>query len=196
MKIIVVGASGTIGSAIADALAERGNEVVRASRSGEVRVDIEDRTSIEAMYAAVGQVDAVVCAAGRAAFGGLTTLSEADLALGLESKLMGQVSLVQLGAPHLREGGSFTLTSGILAKHPIAESVAITMANCAIDGFARAAALGLPRGLRVNVVSPGWVAETLEAMGRDPSGGTRAAIVAKAYLRSIDGSETGAIIEP
>ncbi len=195
MKILVVGASGIIGSAIASALAER-HEVVRASRNGDVRVDIEDPASIAAMYASIGQVDAVVSAAGRGTFGALAELSDEDFALGLTSKLMGQVNLVRLGIEHVRDGGSFTLTSGILATHPAPGSAALTPTNAAVEGFARAAALELPRGLRVNVVSPGWVAETLEAMGRDPSAGTRASEVAKAYLRAIEGTQNGAILEP
>jgi NAD(P)-dependent dehydrogenase (short-subunit alcohol dehydrogenase family) len=195
VKIIVVGATGVIGSAVASALAER-HEVVRASRRGDVRVDIEDPASIASMYTAVGEVDAVVCAAGRASFGALAELSDDAVALGLESKLLGRVNLVRLGLAHVRDGGSFTLTSGVLAKHPVPGSAAITMTNAALEGFVRAAALELPRGLRVNVVSPGWVAETLEAMGRDPSAGTRAADVAKTYARALEHAESGAILEP
>lgn len=194
MKIIVIGATGTIGAAVAAALAGR-HEVVRASRRGDVSVDIDDPSSIEAMYAQVGHVDAVVCAAGNGKFGPLASLSEDDFELGLRSKLMGQVNVVRLGLEHVREGGSFTVTSGSLSRRPMPGGVAITTANAALEGFVRAAALELPRKLRVNAVSPGWVAETLKAMGRDPKGATPAAEVAKAYVRVVEGASTGEIAD-
>ncbi len=194
MKIIVIGATGTIGSAVATALAER-HEVVRASRNGDVRVDIEDASSIGTMYETVGEVDAVVCAAGRGAFGALGELSDEDFALCLKSKLMGQVNLLRLGLSRVREGGSFTLTSGVLAQRPIPGSAAISMTNGALEAFARGAALELTGGRRVNVVSPPWVAETLTQMGRDPSGGKPAAEVAQAYVRAVEGDRNGDVLE-
>jgi NAD(P)-dependent dehydrogenase (short-subunit alcohol dehydrogenase family) len=129
-------------------------------------VDVANPESIGLRYRDIGWVDAVVSAAGQARFAAFTQLSDTDFQLGLSNKLMGQVNLVRRGLEHLADGGSFTLTSGILARLPSPGRTAISMTNAAVEAFGRAAALELPRGLRINVVSPGWVAETLAAMGR------------------------------
>ncbi len=109
---------------------------------------------------------------------------------------MGQVNLVRLGLSSIGEGGSFTLTSGVLAHHPSPGSAAISLVNAAVEAFAGAAAIEMPRHARINVVSPPWVSETLRAMGRDPSGGLPVAVVAQAYVRSLEGTATGEVLEP
>ena len=194
MRILVIGATGTLGAAIVKELEGR-HEIVPASRHSGIHVDVADAESIRSMYREAGDIDAVVCAAGEAAFGSLETLSDADFALCLNSKMMGQVNVVRNGMKTLRDGGSFTLTSGVLARQPMPGSAAISLVNAGLEGFVRAAALELQRGCRINVVSPGWVSETLASMGRDPSNGTPASDVAKAYARSVEGSENGATIE-
>ncbi|HJW14339.1 MAG TPA: short chain dehydrogenase [Thermoanaerobaculia bacterium] len=196
MRILVVGATGVIGSEIVRAL-EPDHEVLRASfGKSPIRVDLERSDSIEAMYRQTGKVDAVVSAAGQAKFAPLAELRDADFALSLRNKLMGQVNLVRLGFGSVRDSGSFTLTSGVLASSPMVGSAAISLVNAAIEGFVRAAALEAPRGIRVNAVSPPWVAETLRALGMDPTGGLPAATVARAYVESVTGPRTGAVIEP
>jgi NAD(P)-dependent dehydrogenase (short-subunit alcohol dehydrogenase family) len=137
-----------------------------------------------------------VCAAGQAAFKPLADLTLEDFNFSLRSKLMGQVNLVRVGINWTRDGGSFTLTSGILAQQPSPGSAAVSLVNAGVEAFARAAALELPRGHRVNVVSPPWVSETLSAMGRDPTGGLPAADVARSYVESVEGTQTGAVITP
>lgn len=194
MKVIVIGATGTIGKAVADALAKK-HEVVRASRKGSVTADIEDAASLERMFQAVKDVHAVVCCAGSAAFKPLAQLADADFQLGLRGKLMGQVNVVRVAMKHLRDGGSITLTSGVLAREPMPGGSAISMVNAAVEGFALGASIELPRRLRVNVVSPPWIAETLAAMKMDPKGGIPAAACAKAYLAAVEGSETGKTID-
>ena len=174
-----------------------GNEIVAASRSkSAITIDIAQPESIRAMYARVGQVDPVVSAAGEAKFAPLGQLSDADFAFSLGNKLLGQVNLVRYGFANVREGGSFTLTSGVLAQMPVPGSGAISLVNAGLEGFIRAAALEAPRGIRVNVVSPPWVTETLKKLGMDPSIGLPAATVAKAYVRSVAGTESGAVISP
>ena len=195
MKILVIGATGTIGAAIAHAL-EAQHEVLRASHShSPLTVDLADQASIKRLYAAVGPVDAVVSAAGQAAFRPLLALSDADYTLGLTNKLMGQINLVRLGVELVRDGGSFTLTSGILSRQPMPGGAAISMVNAGLEGFVRSAALELPRGIRINVVAPGWVTETLLAMKMDPSSGVPAAHVAKTYLKCVEGASTGQILD-
>ncbi|PEN11163.1 short chain dehydrogenase [Longibacter salinarum] len=198
MTILVIGATGTIGSAICDSL-ESEHDVIRVARtSGDIRVDIESPESIRDMYEEAGSFDAVASAAGNAAFNPLDELSEDDFGLSIQSKLMGQVNLVRYGLPYLDNPrqGSFTLVSGILSQHPMPGSAAISMVNAGIEGFIRAAALDTPDGVRVNAVSPPWVSETLEEMGEDPSDGVPAAVVAKAYADSITGSASGEVLDP
>lgn len=196
LRVLVVGASGTIGNAVARAL-ERDHDVVRASRrKSEIAVDLTRGESILAMYREAGALDAVVSAAGDARFKPFAELTDEDFDYSIRNKLMGQVDLVRRGLPLLRPNGSFTLTSGILARKPMPGSGAVSLVNSALEGFARAAALEAPRGIRVNVVSPPWVTETLLALGMDPAPGLPADAVARAYVRSVTGSQTGAVIDP
>ena len=196
MRVLLVGASGTIGQAIAAALRPR-HDIIEASRhKSRERVDIVDEDSIRFLYHRLGRVDAVVVAAGGAAFKPLHDLTDGDFAFSFRNKLMGQVNLVRVGISELTDGGSFTLTSGILAQQPSPGSSAVSLVNAGVEAFARAAALELPRGLRINVVSPPWVSETLRAMGRDPSAGVPVADVARSYVESVEGRQTGAVIVP
>jgi NAD(P)-dependent dehydrogenase (short-subunit alcohol dehydrogenase family) len=194
MKIVVIGATGTIGKAVADALAGR-HEVVRVSRKGAVTADIEDDASLARLFETVKDVDAVVCCAGSAAFKPLAQLTDTDFQASLRSKLMGQVNLARTAMRHLRDGGSITLTSGVLAHEPMAGGAAISLVNAALEGFVTAAAIELPRALRVNVVSPPWITETLVALKMDPRGGIPAAACAKAYVAAVEGKEQGRTID-
>ena len=195
MRILVVGATGTIGVLVAQALEGR-HEVIRASHSRSAfTVDLADPQSIKRLYAGIGRLDAVVSAAGQAAFRPLLALTDADFALGLTNKLMGQVNLVRYGIERLSDGGSFTLTSGILSRQPMPGGAAISMVNAGLEGFVRGAALELPRSVRVNAVAPGWVRETLIARKMDPSPGVPAAQVAQTYVRSVEGIMNGQILD-
>ena len=195
MKVLVIGAKGTIGKAVAEALERHGHEVVRASRTSDPRVDLEDPKSIQALFSGIGRIDAVVGCAGSGGWGPLANLSDQDFAFSLRSKLMGQVNLIRTAQGYVRDGGSITVTSGTLATHPQPGGAAISLVNAGLEGFVRAAALELPRGIRVNVVSPPWVKETLRAMKADESRGLAAADVAKAYLAAVEGKGTGEVLE-
>lgn len=105
MKIVVIGATGTIGKAVSDLLKEKGHEVVGASRHTNPPVNIDKPESIDAFYKKTGKVDAVICAAGNAGFGAIQSLTDKEIALGIQSKLMGQVNLVRKGLIHLNKGG-------------------------------------------------------------------------------------------
>ena len=133
---------------------------------------------------------------GQGRFARLTALSDGDFAFSLGNKLMGQVNLVRYGHPRVADGGSFTLTSGVLAHHPMVGSAAISLVNAGIEGFARAAAIELPRGIRINVVSPPWVTETLQAMGMPTAHGLPSDRVALAYRASVEGDMTGEVLDP
>ena len=194
MKIVVVGATGTIGQAVAEALAER-HEVIKASRRSEVPVDLTDPASIRAMYEALGDLDAVVCAAGDAAFASMDELTDDDFAFGLSGKLMGQINLVRFGRECLPAGGSFTLTSGMLAHKPTPATALISTLNGGIEAFGRAAAVAMPRNQRVNVVCPPLVRETAEKMGWG-SKGSPAAEVAEFYVQAVEGNMNGESLGP
>jgi NAD(P)-dependent dehydrogenase (short-subunit alcohol dehydrogenase family) len=197
MRILIIGAHGTIGREIVNALSTQ-HEIVSASRTGsDVQVDITDPASIRAMYDRIGNIDAVISAAGGGAWKPLDALTDEDFEQSFRYKLMGQVNVVRFGLAHVSDSGSITTTSGVLARDPVAGSSAISMINAGLEGFIRAAALEAPRGIRVNVVSPPWVTETLVKMGsKDLSHGLPSATVAKAYVRSVTGSETGRVIDP
>ena len=196
MKIILIGASGTIGRRIYETLSNK-HEIVRASRSGgDVEVDIETAESIEQMYKSVSDVDAVICAAGGAKFGLFRDLTEDDFYLGIRSKMMGQVNLVRIGQNYVSDGGSFTLTTGVLADDPIAGSSAVTLLNAGLNGFVAAAAQELARGLRVNAVSPTIVEDSVDAYGDAFAGFDPAPMgrVVNGYLRCLTGNFTGRVI--
>lgn len=195
MKIILIGASGTIGKAIDRELNER-HEIVRVGRSsGELQVDITDPASIRRLFERVGPFDALISAAGNAHFGPLEELGAKEFAVGLDDKLMGQVNLVLIGREFANDGASFTLTSGILSEDPIRFGAAVSTVNAALDGFVRAAAIELPRGLRINGVSPTILEESLAAYGPYFRGfkPVPAATVALAYAKSAEGRQTGQV---
>jgi NAD(P)-dependent dehydrogenase (short-subunit alcohol dehydrogenase family) len=197
MRILLIGATGTIGQAVAAALGAR-HDIVPASRQkAHENVDLSDPDSIRALLKRVGRVDAIVSAAGEAVFKPLAELSDEDFAFSMRSKLMGQVNVVRFGLASLADKGSVTLTSGVLSQQPIPGSAAISLVNAGLEGFTRAAALEAPRGIRVNVVSPPWVTETVQAMGWPPiPGALPAAVVARSYVESVEGQITGQVLSP
>jgi len=195
MRILVVGATGTIGREVTLALSDR-HEVISASHSrSPLKVDLASPQSIKDLFAAVGKVDAVVSTAGHATFRPLLSLTDEDFSISLHNKLMGQVNLVRYGVEAVNKGGSFTLSGGILSRSPMPGSTAVSMVNAGLEGFARAAALELPRGIRVNVIAPGWVRETLLALNMDPSPGAPADIVAQSYVYAVEGKMNGQILD-
>lgn len=193
MRILVIGGTGTIGRAVVQLL-EAEHELVIAGRRGPEPVDITDPTSLRALFARVGEVDAIVVAAGGAAWKPFAELDDADYARSLQDKLMGQVNAVRYGLPFVRDGGSITITSGVLAQHPMNGSAAMSLVNSAIEGFGRAAAHEAPRDVRINVVSPDWVTETLASMGQDPRAGVTPQKVASVYADVVTGSDRGLVL--
>jgi NAD(P)-dependent dehydrogenase (short-subunit alcohol dehydrogenase family) len=158
-------------------------------------VDIADPASIEALYGQTGSLDAVVCAAGVARFGALEDIDDEGFRVSLDNKLMGQVNLVRRGLGAVSEGGSFTLTSGGLSQEPDKGTVAVSMVGAGVEMFARAAALDLEGRYRVNVVSPGWVAESRVKAGLEPMPGIWARDLAEYYVDLVEGDQTGLVVD-
>jgi len=195
MRILLVGASGTIGRAIQTELESR-HEVIPAGRhSGDVRLDIHDSESIRAAFEELDGVDAVVSATGSVKFAPFEEMQAADYVMSLRNKLMGQVNLVLIGRDYVAPSGSFTLTSGLLDEDPILGGTAASMVNGGINAFVLAASIEMPARQRINAVSPGVIEEALDQYapffrGFEPVPALRAA---RAYAKSVEGARTGVV---
>jgi NAD(P)-dependent dehydrogenase (short-subunit alcohol dehydrogenase family) len=195
MKILVVGANGTIGKAVVDELKGR-HDILSAGRShGDHRVNLTDLSSIRDLFAKVGKVDAVVSTAGNVHFGPLLDMTPEQLQVGLSDKLMGQVHLALEAAKHLNPGGSVTLVAGTLSQDPIRYGASASLVNGALESFVRAAALEFPAGMRINVVSPTVLRESMPAYGPyfPGSEGVPGKLVGLAFAKSVEGAQTGQV---
>jgi NAD(P)-dependent dehydrogenase (short-subunit alcohol dehydrogenase family) len=173
------------------------HEIVKVgSKSGDHQVDIKDSGSIRKLFEKTGRFDALVSCVGKVHFGDFAKLTETEVMIGLKDKLMGQVNLVLIGRDYANDNGSFTLTSGVLSHDPIRLGACASLVNGALDCFVRAAAIELPRGLRINVISPGLLDESAATLGEYFRGhetvpGKR---VANAYVKSVEGRLTGQVL--
>src|SRR5246127_4973380 len=196
MKIVLIGANGKMGERVQTAMAGAGHEIVKVGRkSGDLQVEIENRESVRKLYQAVGSFDAGVIAAGEIEFAPLSELTADKWQFSLGSKLMEQINVVQEAIPFIKEKGSFTLISGVLNDEPIFAGVAASTVSGALEGFVRAAAIELPKGLRINVVCPTVLKESEAHMGSFfpgviPVEGWK---VGQAYKRAILGAQTGRV---
>jgi len=195
MRVLIVGASGIIGGAVVGELGPRHDLLTAGRSSGDLRVDITSAESIKAMFEQAGRVDAVVSATGKVKFAPMELMTAADYEIGLKDKLMGQINLVLIGRAYLADGGSFTLTTGVLDHDPIRQGSSASMVNGAVNAFVLAAAIELPRGQRINAVSPGVITEAMEGYapyfrGFKPVPAARAAL---AYAKSVEGAQTGQV---
>ncbi|GAA4314289.1 short chain dehydrogenase [Mucilaginibacter gynuensis] len=196
MKIIIVGATGTIGKHVSAAL-QKDHEILKAgSKSGDLQVDISSPESIENFYKHAREFDALVCVSGDGHFGPLSGMTDADFKVGVNSKLMGQVNLVLIGQHYINSKGSFTLTSGSLAEDPVLLGANLSTMNGAINGFVHGAAIELENGVRINAVAPGVVEESPVYFpffpGHIPVSMNR---VTQAYIKSVLGAQTGQVFK-
>jgi NAD(P)-dependent dehydrogenase (short-subunit alcohol dehydrogenase family) len=195
MRVLIIGATGIIGEAVVGELGPRHDILTAGRSSGDLRVDITNLDSIKAMFQNAGQVDAVVSATGKVKFAPMEAMTAADYEIGLKDKLMGQVNLVLVGRSFVSEGGSFTLTSGVLDHDPIRQGTSASMVNGAVNAFVMAAAIEMWRGQRINAVSPTVINEAMEGYsaffrGFQPVPAARAAL---AYAKSVEGAQTGQV---
>ena len=196
MKILLVGANGDIGNAAHKALSPR-HEIIKVGRnSGDIKADISNRESIMAMYQKIGKVDAVISTAGNVHFAPLNEFTEKQFMLGLTDKVMGQINLVLEGLDYVNDYGSFTLTSGVLDRDPIRLGAGAATANGALGGFVVGSAIEMPRGIRINVVSPGLLDVSEQRYGNYFPGHERveSGRVGNAYIKSVEGVGTGNVI--
>ncbi|UYG09003.1 short chain dehydrogenase [Halomonas sp. M4R1S46] len=202
LKILLIGATGTIGSAVKEHLSERHEVISAGSKSGDVHIDITDPASIKEAFEQLSPLDAVIMTLGKATFAAFNELESAPLSdskhlLGIENKLMGQINVAQVARDYLTDGGSITLTTGILNEHPVPGSVSPSMVNGALDAFVKAAAMEMPRGIRINSVSPSVLRQSLGKYGPFFRGfkPVEAADVALAYSRSVESLVTGQVLK-
>ncbi|GII78112.1 short chain dehydrogenase [Sphaerisporangium rufum] len=197
MKIVVVGGAGTIGRRLVPALRSSGHHVIVAGRSsGDVHVDLGSPATIESMYRQTGAVDAVVCVAAHGALDEFATLTSGALYENMRAKFFGQADLVLIGQRHCAGGASFTLTSGIFADHPWPHVTGGGVISGALHSFVLSAAVELPRGMRINVVSPTMVADSAGAFAQHFPGMRSVAMdeLVGHYLRCVEGDDTGTVI--
>lgn len=195
MKILLVGAGGHVGRVALAELEARNHHVVAASRSTQPGVDTSDPESIAALLKAVGQIDAIVVAVGSAAFKPVTELTREDYTSAFVSKALGQVEFVTQGLGYLNDAGSITVTTGVLSREPVPTAAAAALVNGAVESFVISAAPELPRGIRVNAVSPNVLANSPHFhdafAGMVPVTDEQ---VAAAFVRSVEGNVTGRVI--
>ncbi len=196
MKIVIIGGNGTIGKKVTEHFSEAQETLVAGRSGGDISVDIADKSSIKKMFESVKNIDAVICVAGEAKWDTFENLSEEDFYVGIKSKLMGQINLTRIGQNYLKEGGSITLTTGILADDPVVLTASAAMVNGGIHSFVKAAALEMKRGIRLNVVSSGLVEDAVDKY-QDYFPGHNAIPMAKVvngYVRAAQGKGNGEII--
>ena len=195
MKILIIGATGTIGKAIVNELNPRHEIIIAGHTRGDIQVDLKNEQSIVDMYKKISSLDAVIVAAGNVHFGPLASMNTELYGIGLNHKLLGQVNIVLKGIDYLNEGGSFTLTSGVLNHDPIKLGSSASMVNGAIDGFVKSAAIEMPKYLRINCVSPTVLTESMDKYASYFRGykSVSAADVALSYSKSVEGNQTGQI---
>ncbi|ASR33806.1 hypothetical protein BAY61_01060 [Prauserella marina] len=197
MRVLAVGGAGTIGRRLVPALRSRGHEVVVAGReSGDVHVDLASPGTVEDMYHAVGAVDGVVSIAAHGALDEFGSLTSAELRENMRAKFFGQVDLVLAGQRHCADGASFTLTSGIFADEAWPGVTGGAVINAALHGFVLSAAVELPRGMRINAVSPTMIGDSV-AVFVDHFPGMRPVPMDELighYLHCVEGGDTGHII--
>lgn len=197
-RIIIVGASGTMGKFLADLLEKENHEVIKVSRtSDDIQVDTASIQSIQEMFEKVGAFDALISTAGATFVGPWKNLNDQTFRTGVEGKMMGQINLVLIGQHYINSKGSFTLISGALTYEPQLHFANASAANGAVEGFVRAAAIELENGIRINAVSPTVIENSPQYFPYFPGEiPTTMKEVEFGFKKSLFGNVTGQIIKP
>jgi len=192
-KVLVLGSTGLIGGAVSELLQDSAEVIGASFNHPENAVDISDPESLKALFAKVGKVDAIVCTAGVAELAPWNEAGDDKWEFGLRNKMMGQINTIRFGEQYVNDGGAIVLSTGILAQYPFPGSGIVTTVNAAVEAAIKASVTEIER-IRINAVSPGWVAETMVAMGMDPEPGMPAKQVAQHYIDLINQSTSGDIV--
>lgn len=197
MKIVIVGASGTMGTYLSKAF-ENEHEVVKVDhKEGDMTVDITSPEDIEKMYKQIGAFDALICTAGPTYVGPWKTLDDKNFMKGVEGKMMGQINLVLIGQHYINPQGSFTLITGALTHDPQKNFANASAANAGVEGFVRAAAIELQNGIRINAVSPTVIENSPQYFPYFPGD---IPVTMKqlefGFRKSVFGAGTGHVIKP
>ncbi len=197
MRLILVGATGNIGSSVKSELVKRHEIISVGSKSGDIQMDMSDTTSVRQMFEKAGSFDALICAAGQAHFGSFDEMQEEHFYKGIKGKMMGQINLVMIGKEFINSGGSFTLTTGVTHNDPIKNGLGLSFVNGALHSFVIASAIELKREIRINAVSPGLIEKSKESLGAYFPGHLPVSMdrVVQGYVKSVEGFGTGKIIE-
>ncbi|MFA9391930.1 MAG: short chain dehydrogenase [Prolixibacteraceae bacterium] len=195
MKILVIGAHGTIGNKVAAQFKLRHQVITAARGNCDETVDITSSESIQSLFEKVGKIDAIVNCAGAVKWNDLYDMTEEDYHVGLSSKLMGQVNLVRIGKNYLNENGSITLITGILADDPVYKASSAALVNGGINSFVKAAACELRNGIRINAVAPGLVEDSAGMLDLFPGHElVPMSKVVNGFVKSVEGNRTGEVI--
>ena len=154
-RVLVVGASGGIGGATADAFSAAGAQVARPGRD---ELDLLDAAKISAFFKREAPFDHVVVAAAATKSGSVSKLAQDDAEAAMNSKFFGAYRVARHA--QIADGGSLTLVSGFLSTRPSASAVLQGAINAALEALVRGLALE-KAPVRVNAVSPGLVATPL-----------------------------------
>jgi len=197
MKIIIVGASGTMGKYLSNAF-EKEHEVIKAAaNSGDIRVDITSVESIENLYKQAGAFDALINTAGPTYVGPWKKMADKEFRKGVDGKMMGQINLVLIGQHYINPKGSFSLITGALTHDPQLNFANASAANGAVEAFVRAAAIELENGIRINAVSPTVIEDSPQYFPYFP--GEMPVTMRQleyAFRKSVFGANTGQVIKP
>ena len=191
MKILIIGATGTLGKEIYRKCQDKGHTITVASRKQQPPIDIDDSKSITNYFNQSQLFDVIICVAGHASWGKLEKLSDEQISLGINSKLIGQVNIVRNGLKKLNPNGIIILTGGLLGYSPWPGTSNLAMANAGLTGFVKAIALELNEGKKVVVIHPPLIQETAIKLGIDSRPWPSASKVAETYLKAINNQSSG-----
>lgn len=196
MKIIIVGATGTMGKHLVKTFGEEHEVIKVGSRGGDYKVDITSSDAVENFFRQVGAFDALISTAGPTYVGPWKSMTTREFRKGVEGKMMGQINLVLIGQHYINPKGSFTLIAGALTQEPQLNFANASAANGAIEGFVRAAAIELDKGIRINAVSPTVIEDSPQYFPYFPG---EIPVTMKqleyGFRKSVFGANTGQVIK-
>lgn len=173
---VVTGGGSGIGLGIAERFAEEGAQLVLVGRQKErldreaqrlgggaigIAADVGDESQVKAVFDQLDRVDLVVTCAGGAVFGTIDGLPSGEWKSLFEGRFFGQIHVCHHAVPKMPEGGVILLCSGIAAEAYVPEYSGGAALCGAVNALGKNLAVELaPRGIRVNVISPGLIEGT------------------------------------